>query len=136
MMQDMMKELGITIEIPGKGGHGNVFNYDCSVNIFNANQNKQVAFSFYNGVITRIIGNSEYIAYGFNRDKTRIYFMSANKGIGFKASYISQMSGVIKRNIPQSQYEIYTAWKGRYYLRYDERVNYYYIDIAEKIKEV
>lgn len=135
MMQDMMKELGIIVEIPRAVGR-NAFNCDCSVSMVKANQSKQVTFSFYNGVITRIIGNSEYMTYGFNRDKTRIYFLPTKKGNGFKVGSGTQTCRGIKRNIPQSEHEMYTAWKGRYYLRYDKRVNCYYIDIAEKIKEV
>lgn len=133
MSQEMMQEYGITLRRPSTCGRRHISHCDCRVNLNNVGKGKQVVFNFYNGVESRIAGNSQYITYGLNGDKSRVYFVATVQHNGFKLCVDSDTRREIKHVVPSNEYAMWAAWNGYYYLRYDKRVNCYYIDIKEKV---
>lgn len=128
----IMMDQGIIWATNERGRATNV-NRDCGVSLVNSGAGKQINISFYNGMADRIVGNLTHMIYGLVKDNTRIYFQASDPKKGFKVTTDSNTRCTVKRNVSPETYDMWEAWRGYYYLRYDKRVGFYYIDINEKI---
>lgn len=117
-------------------GRNGVLGYDLFISTVKAGNGKQVCFSFYNGVESRITGKSMYMLFTTNNDNSRVYFTTATNRDGYKIVEKSDTRKEMRRVIPLHEYGLWESLCGYYYLRYDKVAGYYYIDKNEKKAEV
>ena len=135
MSQINVRDAGINFIVPNRKGKRNCRKYDCYVHMGKDKRWKQIGFTFYNNVIARVIGKSEYITFGLNNNKSRVYFLAVDADRGFKPTQTSRSCCTFRASVPAEKCKMWESWEGYYYLRYDDHIGCYYIDKNERVNE-
>lgn len=80
-----------------------------------------------------IITDTDYIVYGFDREKNLLYLDRATKTTGYKLSKDSKTSLEASFPIKRGEQKKYASWVGDYRLMDDPKLKLHYIDLGKKI---
>lgn len=83
--------------------------------------------------LKEIITDTDYIIYGYDRERNFLYLDRATKTTGYKLCKGGENSREASFNIKPGEQKKYSTWIGDYRLLEDTKLKLHYIDLSKKI---